>query len=119
MAIDSRQKRAAVIGVGRAWYRNPDPNNLDAAQRASIGSVYPVAIFALPDVGSEDLECVVIALITDPGEVVKLAINDVETVVAAGIVEETVVIGIINDSGKVVKTPIDDTEVVVPAEISC
>jgi len=69
--------------------------------------------------GSEDLECVVIALITDPGEVVKLAINDVETVVAAGIVEETVVIGIINDSGKVVKTPINDTEVVVKTELNC
>ena len=45
MALDSRQKRAAVIGVGRAWYRNPNPGGVDAAQRASIGQVYPVAVF--------------------------------------------------------------------------
>ena len=45
MALDSRQKRAAVIGVARPWYRNADPNGLDAAQRASIGNVYPVAVF--------------------------------------------------------------------------
>ena len=45
MALDSRQKRAAVIGVGRAWYRNPHPSNVDASQRASIGQVYPVAVF--------------------------------------------------------------------------
>ena len=48
MALDSRQKRAAVIGVGRPWYRNADPNGLDAAQRAAIGNVYPVAAFSPP-----------------------------------------------------------------------
>ena len=45
MALDSRQKRAAVIGTARAWYRNPHPSNVDAAQRASISQVYPVAVF--------------------------------------------------------------------------
>lgn len=45
MALDSRQKRAAVVGVGRAWYRNPHPSSVDASQRASIGQVYPVAAF--------------------------------------------------------------------------
>lgn len=45
MALDSRQKRAAVIGVGRAWYRNPHPSSVNAAQRASIAQVYPVAAF--------------------------------------------------------------------------
>ncbi len=43
--LDSRQKRAAVIGVARAWYRNPHPSGIDAGQRASIGQVYPVALF--------------------------------------------------------------------------
>lgn len=43
--LDSRQKRAAVVGVGRAWYRNAHPSSIDAAQRASIGQVYPVADF--------------------------------------------------------------------------
>jgi len=45
MALDSRQKRAAVIGVGRAWYRNAHPSSVNAAQRASIAQVYPVAVF--------------------------------------------------------------------------
>lgn len=48
MALDSRQKRAAVIGVGRPWYRNADPNSMDAAQRSAVGNTYPVAIFANP-----------------------------------------------------------------------
>ena len=43
--LDSRQKRAAVVGVGRAWYRNPHPSSIDASQRASIGQAYPVAVF--------------------------------------------------------------------------
>ena len=47
MALNSRQKRAAVCGVGRPWYRNSHPNSLSAAQRASIGNVYPVAAFGL------------------------------------------------------------------------
>ena len=46
MALNSRQKRAAVVGTARIWYRNPHPSGVDAAQRASIGSVYPVATFA-------------------------------------------------------------------------
>jgi len=45
MALDSRQKRAAIIGVGRAWYRNSHPSGIDTAQRASIGQVYHVASF--------------------------------------------------------------------------
>lgn len=45
MAIDSRQKRAAVIGTARAWYRNPHPSGINASQRASIAQVYPVAVF--------------------------------------------------------------------------
>jgi len=47
MALDSRQKRAAVIGTARAWYRNPHPSNIDAAQRASIGQGYPVTSFVV------------------------------------------------------------------------
>lgn len=46
MALDSRQKRAAVIGVGRMWYRNAHPSSLNQEQRVSIGQVYPVAIFS-------------------------------------------------------------------------
>ncbi len=45
MALDSRQKRAAVIGVGRVWYRNSHPSSIDSSQRASIGQVYPVSSF--------------------------------------------------------------------------
>lgn len=47
MALDSRQKRAAVIGVGRAWYRNPHPSGLDESQRASVGQAYPVSSFVI------------------------------------------------------------------------
>jgi len=46
MSLDSRQKRAAVIGVARPWYRNADSNSLDAAQRASIANTYPIAAFS-------------------------------------------------------------------------
>lgn len=46
MALDSRQKRAAVIGVARLWYRNPHPSGMNAAQRAAVGQVYPVAAFS-------------------------------------------------------------------------
>ena len=48
MALDSRQKRAAVIGVARIWYRNADPNGMDEAQRAAVGAAYPVASFQGP-----------------------------------------------------------------------
>lgn len=48
MALDSRQKRAAVIANGRHWYRNTHPASMNAAQRASVGNVYPVATFANP-----------------------------------------------------------------------
>lgn len=46
MALDSRQKRAAVIGTARAWYRNPHPSNMDESQRAAVSQVYPVASFS-------------------------------------------------------------------------
>lgn len=46
--LDSRQKRAAVIGTARAWYRNPHPSGMDAPQRASVAQVYPVALFTQP-----------------------------------------------------------------------
>ncbi len=45
MALNSRQKRASVVGVARAWYRNSHPSSVNASQRASIGQVYPVAVF--------------------------------------------------------------------------
>jgi len=45
MALDSRQKRAAIIGAARIWYRNPHPSGMNASQRASVGQAYPVAIF--------------------------------------------------------------------------
>lgn len=48
MALDSRQKRAAVAGVARPWYRNPHPSGMNANQRASVGQVYPVALFTQP-----------------------------------------------------------------------
>lgn len=48
MALNSRQKRAAVIGTARIWYRNPHPSSLDAAQRAAVGQGYPVALFTIP-----------------------------------------------------------------------
>lgn len=48
MALDSRQKRAAVIGTARAWYRNPHPSSMNASQRAAVGQVYPVALFTQP-----------------------------------------------------------------------
>lgn len=46
MALDSRQKRAAVIGAARIWYRNPHPSSVNAGQRAAISQTYPVAAFA-------------------------------------------------------------------------
>ena len=49
MPLDSRQKRAAVAGVGRPWYRNADPNSMNAAQRPAVGNTYPVATFQIPD----------------------------------------------------------------------
>lgn len=48
MALNSRQKRAAVVGVARPWYRNAHPSNVDASQRASIANVYPIAEFQNP-----------------------------------------------------------------------
>lgn len=46
--LDSRQKRAAIIGTARAWYRNPHPSSMNAAERAAVGQTYPVALFSQP-----------------------------------------------------------------------
>ena len=45
--MNTRQKRAAVIGVGRPWYRNPHPSSMDTLQRAAVGMTYPYEYAAL------------------------------------------------------------------------
>ena len=45
MALDSRQKRAAVVGVARPWYRNATPATIDDSKRAAVGNVYPIGFF--------------------------------------------------------------------------
>lgn len=86
MALDSRQKRAAVIGVGRPWYRNADPNGLDAAQRASIGNVYPVAIFQ--DIIAEENPFGVIGRIDDT-PVAARGVIDTRALAVNGIIDDT------------------------------
>lgn len=47
MALDSKQKRMAVPGVGRPWLRsNYSDTAKDGPWRASVGNVYPVTTFA-------------------------------------------------------------------------
>lgn len=118
MALDSRQKRAAVIGVGRAWYRNPDPNSLDAAQRASIGLVYPVATFALPVVADEPT-CNLLALISTRAVNVDAPITTAVTNLAADIEEISNVLGIISTSVNNVDAEIDDSVTNLDAPIEC
>lgn len=50
MALDSKEKRAAVPGVGRPWYRTKLPGTVDAAWRVASGNAYPVAAFAAPSI---------------------------------------------------------------------
>lgn len=118
MALDSRQKRAAVIGVGRPWYRNPDPNSLDAAQRPSIGSVYPVATFALPAV-AEELVCNELALINDRAVSLDAAIDSGVTNLAADIEELTNLLGIISDRVNNIDAEIDDSVTNLDAPLEC
>ena len=40
MALDSREKRASVPGVGRPWYRTKLPGTVDEAWRMASGNVY-------------------------------------------------------------------------------
>ena len=40
MAIDSQQKRMAVVGVGRPWMRSTFPGTINEAWRLSVGNVY-------------------------------------------------------------------------------
>lgn len=52
MALDSKTKRAAVMGVARPWMRSKNPDSgLGEAWRAVTGNVYPVASFGAPIVG--------------------------------------------------------------------
>ncbi len=43
--MDSIQKRAAVLGVARPWYRNAHPAQIDEKKRAAVGNNYPLAFF--------------------------------------------------------------------------
>lgn len=56
MALDSKQKRMAVPGVGRPWMR---AQNTDVAKdgpwRACVGLSYPVVAFILPAIETPDL----------------------------------------------------------------
>lgn len=70
MALDSRQKRAAVVGVARIWYRNPHPSNMNGAQRASVASAYPVASFSPVVPSTVDVKNVL--LIADCGKLMSL-----------------------------------------------
>lgn len=82
MALDSRAKRQAVIGNGRAWLRAPFPNAAKNAEwRASVGSVYPVAAFAVG---------------LDPVATITGTTAFTEAQVQAG--GETIVITIVNDT---------------------
>jgi len=47
MAIDNRQKRAAILGVARPWYRNSNPAIFDDKKRATIGNTYPLQFLEL------------------------------------------------------------------------
>jgi hypothetical protein len=40
MAIDSQQKRMAVVGVGRPWMRSTFPGTINEAWRVSVGNAY-------------------------------------------------------------------------------
>ena len=40
MAIDTQQKRMAVVGVGRPWMRSTFPGTINEAWRLSVGNVY-------------------------------------------------------------------------------
>jgi len=40
MAIDTREKRASVLGVARPWYRSKLPGTIDEAWRLASGNVY-------------------------------------------------------------------------------
>ena len=40
MAIDSREKRASVLGVARPWMRTKEPGAVDEAWRAATANEY-------------------------------------------------------------------------------
>lgn len=40
MAIDTQQKRMAVVGVGRPWMRSTFPGTINEAWRLSVGNSY-------------------------------------------------------------------------------
>ena len=55
MAIDTSQKRASVVGVGRPWIRSTYPNaTQDILWRSSVGNIYAInlepTIFAWAEV---------------------------------------------------------------------
>lgn len=49
MAIDSRQKRQAIAGVGRPYMRAVLANSVSAAQRPAVGNAYPVSAGGFED----------------------------------------------------------------------
>ncbi len=46
MALDSKEKRASVPGIGRPWYRTKLPGAVDAPWRAASGNVYAGLTYA-------------------------------------------------------------------------
>ena len=48
MALDSQEKRMAVLGVARPWMRSKLPGANDAEWRASSGNTYGGNAFAAP-----------------------------------------------------------------------
>ena len=52
MALDSKTKRAAVMGVARPWMRSKNPDaGLGEAWRVASGNTYPVASLSVPVAG--------------------------------------------------------------------
>ena len=105
MALDSRQKRAAVIGVARAWYRNPHPSSMGAAQRASVGQVYPVATFSALVVAYHSIR----SIIQEYGAGALSAITNNGIGVLSSTEESKGLASIIQSRGKGVTSTIDET----------
>ncbi len=55
MALDTREKRASVLGVGRPWYRTKLPGANDAAWRAASGNAYAGVSISAAVPGADDI----------------------------------------------------------------
>lgn len=56
MALDTREKRANVLGVGRPWLRHPHPGTIDEQWRIARGSAYGGNALSPPSPPAEEDE---------------------------------------------------------------